>query len=108
MAISPVNERSLWDVTGGDSILPPVTDTPTPLTPKSYLLLGPPDILHDLLNEFAADGWSCSADRWKAVVTAPPEDAGGADPGWPVEVSLQGISRSGHEAACREHLAPVE
>lgn len=107
MAISPVNERCLWDVTGGDSILPPVTDTPTPLAPKSYLLLGPPDILHDLLNEFAADGWYCSADRWKAVVTAPPEDAGGR-PRMASGGVASGHVPGGHEAACREHLAPVE
>ncbi len=84
-----------------------MADTPTP-TPKSYLLLGPPDILHDLLNEFADDGWYCSADRWQAVITAPPEDAEGPEPGWPTEVSLQGTTRGGHEEACRQHLAPLE
>ena len=108
MAISPVNERWRAEVTGGDSILPAVSDAQPPPAPKSYLLLGPPDILHDLLNEFAEDGWHCSADRWKAVVTAPPEDADGPEPGWPTEVSLQGTSRGGHEEACREHLAPME
>jgi hypothetical protein len=108
MAISPVNERCLWDVTGGDSILPAVTDTPNPPAPKSYLLLGPPDILYDLLNDFADDGWHCSADRWKAVITRPDGD-NGPDPGaWPAEISLQGISTDGHQAACREHLSPTD
>lgn len=102
MAISPVNDR--WRCfTGGDSILRAM-----PSAPRSYLLLGPPDILHDLLNEFAEDGWSCSADRWQAVITRPPGDDG-PDPGaWPAEVTLQGIRADGHEAACREHLAPIE
>lgn len=85
-----------------------MSDAPNPPAPKSYLLLGPPDLLHDLLNEFAEIGWACSADRWQAVVTAPPEDAGGPEPGWPAEVTLQGISREGHEEACRGHLAPLE
>ncbi len=77
-------------------------------SPRSYLLLGPPDILHDLLNEFAEDGWACSADRWQAVLTRPDGDTG-PDPGaWPADVSLQGVSTEGHEAACREHLAPRE
>ncbi len=84
-----------------------MADTPIP-APKSYLLLGPPDILHDLLNEFADDGWYLSADRWHAVITAPPDDAAGPEPGWPTEVSLQGITRGGHEEACRQHLAPLE
>ena len=76
--------------------------------PRSYLLLGPPDILHDLLNDFAEDGWACSADRWQAVITRPAGDSG-PDPGaWPAEVSLQGIRTDGHEAACREHLSPLE
>jgi hypothetical protein len=99
MAISPVNDRCLWAVTAGDSILRAVA--------KSYLILGPPDLLHDLLNEFSEDGWSCSADRWQAVITRPHGDDG-PDPGWPAEVSLQGISTQGHEAACREHLSPRE
>jgi hypothetical protein len=75
--------------------------------PKSYLILGPPDMLHDLLNEFSEDGWACSADRWLAVLTRPEGDDG-PDPGWPLEVSLQGTSADGHEAACREHLSPLE
>lgn len=102
MAISPVND--LWRCfTGGHSILRAMASAP-----RSYLLLGPPDILHDLLNDFAEDGWACSADRWQAVITRPPGDDG-PDPGaWPAEVTLQGISTAGHEAACREHLSPLE
>ncbi len=80
---------------------------PESRAPRSYLLLGPPDILHDLLNEFADDGWACSADRWKAVVTRPAGEDG-PDPGWPAEIALQGITTDGHEDACRAHLAPVE
>ena len=108
MAISPVNERCLGDVTGRHSILAAMTEPPEPRRPRSYLLLGPPDILHDLLNDFSEDGWACSADRWQAVITRPPGDDG-PDPGaWPAEVTLQGISTAGHEAACREHLSPLE
>ncbi len=100
----------MGDVTGRHSILGPMpqpTDPP-PGSQRSYLLLGPPDILHDLLNDFAEDGWACSADRWQAVLTRPAGDDG-PDPGaWPAEVSLQGIRTEGHEAACREHLSPLE
>jgi hypothetical protein len=100
MAISPVNDLWRASVTARHPTLCGMS--------KSYLLLGPPDILHDLLNDFAEDGWSCSADRWQAVITRPEGDHG-PDPGaWPAEVSLQGISNAGHEAACREHLAPTE
>lgn len=84
-----------------------MTDTPQP-HPRSYLLLGPPDILHDLLRDFDDDGWACGADRWKAVITRPAGDTG-PDPGaWPAEVSLQGTLECGHEEACRQHLAPLE
>jgi len=85
-----------------------MTEPPQPHPPRSYLLLGPPDILHDLLNDFAEDGWACSADRWQAVITRPPGDDGPDPQAWPAEVSLQGISTLGHEAACREHLSPQE
>ncbi|MSO45123.1 MAG: hypothetical protein EXQ74_07470 [Thermoleophilia bacterium] len=85
-----------------------MSDAPRPPAPTSYLLLGPPDILYDLLNEFVDDGWACSADRWKAVITTPIEEFAAPAPGWPVEVTLQGISRDGHEVACRDHLSPVE
>lgn len=112
MAISPVNDRSFGDVTGRHSILVPMSQPsdpqPTAAGPRSYLLLGLPDILHDLLNDFAEDGWACSADRWQAVITRPAGDDG-PDPGaWPAEVTLQGIRTDGHEAACREHLSPLE
>lgn len=99
--------------TVGNSILRIVTE-PAPAIPpavptsKSYLLLGPPDLLHDVLVEFDDIGWAVSADRWQAVITAPPEDADSPEPGWPAQVTLQGTSRDGHEAACREHLAPIE
>ena len=103
-----MNDRWLGVVTGRDSILPAVSHAPKPPSSRSYLLLGPPDILFDLLNEFAEDGWSCSADRWQAVLTRPAGDDGPDPAAWPAEVSLQGITTDGHEAACREHLAPLE
>lgn len=97
--------NDLWrgDVTAAHFILRRMTPSP-----RSYLLLGPPDILHDLLNDFAEDGWACSADRWQAVITRPAGDDGPDPGGWPTEVTLQGISRDGHEAACRAHLSPLE
>lgn len=87
----------------------PAPSTPPAVpAPKSYLLLGPPDLLHDVLVEFDDIGWAVSADRWQAVITAPSDEADSPEPGWPAQVTLQGISRNGHEAACREHLGPTE
>lgn len=72
--------------------------------PTSYLLVGPPDLLHDIGLDFAEVGWRVDIMRWQAVVTAPPEDDGAPEPGWPAEVTLAGVRRDGHEAACREHF----
>lgn len=79
---------------------------PPPLAPLSYLLVGPPDLLHDLTLDFADMGWEVAVSRWHAVVTAPPEDAGAPAPEWPTEVTQAGTSRAGHAAACRDFLAP--
>ncbi len=78
-----------------------------PPRPASYLLIGPPDLLHDLQLEFADIGWAVTVHRWQAVVTAPPPDAGGPAPGWPAEVTLAGVRREGHEAACGEFFSPT-
>jgi hypothetical protein len=73
--------------------------------PRSYLLIGPPDLLHDLQRDFEEIGWRVTVVRWQAVITAPPEDAGGPDPGWPAEVTLAGVVAEGHLDACRRHLS---
>ncbi|HJZ60936.1 MAG TPA: hypothetical protein VKD47_02145 [Miltoncostaeaceae bacterium] len=70
--------------------------------PTSYLLIGPPDLLHDLWLDFEEVGWAVSVMRWQAVVTAPPEDAGAPQPGWPAEVTLARVTRDDHETACRD------
>jgi hypothetical protein len=74
--------------------------------PPSYLLIGPPDLLHDLQREFADIGWVVSAHRWQAVITASAADAAAPAPGWPAEVTLAGVSREGHDAACAAFFAP--
>jgi hypothetical protein len=72
--------------------------------PPSYLLVGPPDLLHDLTLDFADIGWEVVVVRWQAVVTASPEDAGAPEPEWPTEVTLAGVRHDGHAAACAEFL----
>lgn len=72
-----------------------------PPRPTSYRLIGPPDLLHDLQEDFWEIGWAMSVVRWQAVVTAPPEDFGAPEPGWPAEVTLAGAGHEGHEDACR-------
>ena len=79
-------------------------ELPAEPAPPSYLLVGPPDLLHDLTLDFADIGWEVAASRWQAVVTASPEDAGAPEPEWPTEVTLSGIRRDGHTAACAEFL----
>ena len=74
--------------------------------PRSYLLVGPPDLLHDVLLDFAEIGWEVSASRWNAVVTAPAEDAGAPAPDWPSELTLAGVLDEDHASACRRHLQP--
>lgn len=81
-----------------------MASAPTPPHPPSYLLVGPPDLLHDLTLDFAEIGWQVAASRWQAVVTATPADAGAPEPEWPTEVTLAGIRRDGHAAAVAEHL----
>lgn len=73
--------------------------------PTSYRLLGPPDILLDLMRDFEDVGWRASVVRWQAVVTAPPEDAGHTPPEWPTEVTLVDVRAEDHVEACRDFLA---
>jgi hypothetical protein len=75
-------------------------------TPPSYLLIGPPDLLHDLMLDFEEIGWTVTVVRWQAVITASPEDARAPEPAWPAELTLAGVSRDGHEAACRAFFSP--
>ncbi len=77
----------------------------TPQQPTSYRLLGPPDILFDVLEDFGAIGWRTNCLGWKAVVTAPPEEAGHTAPSWPTEVTLVGVAHEPHEAACAAFFA---
>lgn len=73
--------------------------------PPSYLLVGPPDLLHDLGLDFIDVGWEVSISGWRAVVSACAEDAAAPAPAWPTEVTLSGVVTCGHRAACAEHLA---
>jgi hypothetical protein len=81
-----------------------MSDRPADARPPSYLLVGPPDLLHDLTLDFADIGWEVAASRWQAVVTASPEDAGAPEPEWPTEITLSGVRRDGHAVACAEFL----
>ena len=78
--------------------------TDPPPAPPSYMLVGPPDLLHDLTLDFADIGWEVAVAGWKAVVTAAPADAGAPAPEWPTELTLSGVGRDGHAEACRVHL----
>ena len=75
-----------------------------PIAPPSYMLVGPPDLLHDVWLDFAEIGWQVSVAGWKAVVTVAPEDAAAPAPEWPTEVTLSAVGREGHPEACRLHL----
>jgi hypothetical protein len=77
---------------------------PEPPAPPSYMLVGPPDLLHDMALDFVDVGWEVSVVGWRAVVSAPAADAAAPEPGWPTEVTLSGVRREGHAAACSEHL----
>jgi hypothetical protein len=81
-----------------------VPSPPTAPRAPSYLLVGPPDLLHDLTLDFAEIGWQVAASRWQAVVTAAPADAAAPEPEWPTEVTLAGVRRDGHAAAVAEHI----
>jgi len=72
--------------------------------PTNYRLIGPPDLLHDLMLDFRDVGWQCTVYRWQAVITAPSDEHAHTPPHWPAEITLAGISRTDHEAACREHF----
>lgn len=73
--------------------------------PVSYRLIGPPDLLHDLLLDFADIGWATASHRWLAVVSSPPGDAAAPAPDWPAEVTLAGVSHVGHDQTCRDHFS---
>ena len=73
--------------------------------PTNYRLIGPPDLLHDLLLDFRDIGWEVTVVRWQAVITAPAEEFGHTPPGWPSEITLAGVSHEPHNAACRDYLA---
>ena len=75
-----------------------------PIAPPSYMLVGPPDLLHDLSLDFAEIGWQVAVSGWRAVITAAPEDAAAPAPEWPTELTLSGVGRDGHAQACRLHL----
>ncbi len=75
--------------------------------PKSFHVIGPPDLLHDLMLDFEEVGWQVTVVRWQAVITAPPGDAEGPEPGWPAEVTLAGTSREDHRTACEAAFGPV-
>jgi hypothetical protein len=83
-----------------------MADRPPEAAPVSYLVVGPPDLLHDLLLDFAEIGWEVSAARWQAVITAPPEDAAAPAPEWPTETTLAGVVREDHATACRRFFTP--
>ncbi len=76
-------------------------------SPTSYRIIGPPDLLHDLLLDFRDIGWEVTVVRWQAVFAAPAEEAGHAPPAWPAEVTLAGVSHDVHDAACREYFTGV-
>jgi hypothetical protein len=77
---------------------------PTPAPETNYRLIGPPDLLHDLMLDFQEIGWECTVHRWQAVISAPPEDAGHPPPDWPGEITLAGVSHTDHLAACHDHF----
>jgi len=81
----------------------PKTTDPPP-APTTFVVVGPPDLLPDLMLDFQDVGWEASIAGWRAVITAPPEDAGARAPEWPTELTLIEASRDGHAAACARHL----
>ncbi len=72
--------------------------------PTNYRLVGPPDLLHDLMLDFQDVGWQCTVRRWQAVITAPPADSGHRAPSWPAEITLAGVSHIDHNVACQDHF----
>lgn len=79
-----------------------------PSLPTNYRLIGPPDLLHDLMLDFQEIGWQCTVHRWQAVVTAPPDEAAHTPPAWPAEATLAGVSHTDHTTACHNHFGAVE
>jgi hypothetical protein len=73
-------------------------------TPTNYRLIGPPDLLHDLMLDFQDIDWQCTVYRWQAVITAPAEDARHTAPQWPAEITLAGVSHLAHDAACHDQF----
>ena len=72
--------------------------------PTNYRLVGPPDLLHDLMLDFREIGWQCTVHRWQAVITAPANESGHTAPQWSAEITLAGISRTDHGTACQDHF----
>jgi len=72
--------------------------------PTTFVVVGPPDLLHDLMLDFQDVGWEVSIGGWHAVITAPPEDAGAPAPAWPTEVTLLQTTRDDHATALAQHL----
>ena len=77
---------------------------PAPPPAPSYLLVGPPDLLHDIGLDFLDVGWEVAVVGWRGVVSAPDRDAAAPEPGWPTEITLSGVRHEGHAAACAEHF----
>lgn len=85
-----------------------MAQTPSPPSPPpNYRLIGPPDLLHDLIRDFEYDGWACSIVRWQAVITASAQDAAAPPPGWPAEVTLAGVSHLPHGEACQDFFGVI-
>ncbi len=82
---------------------PPENPDPPP-APTTFVVMGPPDLLHDVMLDFQDVGWEVDAAGWHAVITAPPEDAGAPVLEWPAEVTLIETSRDDHATACARHL----
>jgi len=82
-----------------------MTADPEARPAPSYLIVGPPDLLHDIALDFIDVGWEVSVVGWRAVVSAAVGDAAAPAPAWPTEVTLGGVRHQGHAAACEEHLA---
>jgi hypothetical protein len=76
-----------------------------PAMPTNYRLIGPPDLLHDLMLDFHDVGWVCTVHRWQAVVTAPPDEDGHRAPAWPAEITLAGVTHTTHDEACHDHFS---
>jgi hypothetical protein len=78
-----------------------MTQTPAP---TNYSLIGPPDLLHDLILDFEEIGWRCTVFRWQAVISSPEGDPAHTAPLWPAEITLARVTTIDHEDACHAHF----